>query len=93
MATEDTRFAAVQALIENGKIHSFRAIFDIIPKSFMAAELSQNYRTFTAKLENLRKFTIGDLDDMGKIMGVSPIRLSELLMSELPKRKVKGAGA
>jgi hypothetical protein len=86
---KEARFEAAKAYIESGKMRTFRAIFDIIPKYIMAEAMGMNYQTFQKKVGDLRKFTMGDIQDIGIILDTSPHTLFHLLDAEIPKRKTR----
>ncbi len=81
--TTDKRYTAVQGVIETGKINRFREIFDILPKSVMAQDLGQNYRSFVGKVGSPERFTMKDVINMGRLIDVAPSKLVELILSDV----------
>ena len=44
-----TTYTAAQTMITGGKLKAFKDLFEIVPKTVMAEDLGQNYRTFSRK--------------------------------------------
>ena len=85
MAT-DPRFEAAKALIETGKLLKFNDLFEIIPKSVMAEEMGHSYSSFASKLENPRRWTLGNIADMATILNIPADELANVLFRSLNRR-------
>jgi hypothetical protein len=86
---KDERYIAVQSLIETDKILSLKDIFIFIPKTILARDLKQNYRTFAGKVENAHRFTIKDITWMAYWIDVPPSKLFELALKDMYEKKKK----
>jgi hypothetical protein len=82
----DPRFEAAKALIETGKLLRFNDLFEIIPKSVMADEIGHSYASFVAKMENPRRWTLGNVADMATILGIPAEDLANVIFRSLKKR-------
>ncbi|HTJ15106.1 MAG TPA: hypothetical protein VL547_23880 [Dinghuibacter sp.] len=88
MAT-DPRFEAAKALIETGKLIKFNDLFEIIPKSVMAEEISHSYASFVAKMENPQRWTLGNVSDMATVIGIPADELAKVIFRSIKRRPNK----
>lgn len=79
----DPRFEAVKALIENGRITRFRDIFEIVPKSVVAEGMGHSYASFAAKMDNPKRFTIGNVVDMAALFDCAREGMFRLIEAEV----------
>jgi hypothetical protein len=71
MRTEETdKYRAVIELFELGRVSGFENIFRLVKPSVVAKDLGVNYDTFRKKVDNPGKFTMKDMCEMSKLMGV-----------------------
>jgi hypothetical protein len=71
-------------MITGGKLKAFKDLFEIVPKTVMAEDLGQNYRTFAQKVTAPGKFTMADVAGMGRLIGVEPSKLVDLIIPDVP---------
>lgn len=85
----DKRYQTVKKLLTAGLLHSFREIFDIVPKSVMAADLGMNNTRFSKHIYRVQDFTLSDTFRMAKILDVDERALLLLIYEQHQKdRKI-----
>ncbi|TDW96896.1 hypothetical protein [Dinghuibacter silviterrae] len=87
---KDNRYLAVQSILEREKSIKFNELFDIIPRTVVASDMAQDYRTFAGKVRNPESFTIAELASLSRLFEVDPHKLLELILPHvrLPKKKL-----
>lgn len=84
---KDERYTAVQSLIETGKIQKFGDIFKYLPKTVLARDLKQNYRSVVGKINNPHRFTVQDITRMADLIEITPAKLFDTIIAALPAKK------
>jgi hypothetical protein len=82
----DKRYNAAQSLMEGKRIQRFKDIFEYIPKSIVARDLSLNYRSFISKVNAPNRFTVKDIARMADLIEVPYVQLFEIIIADLPAK-------
>jgi hypothetical protein len=87
---KDNRYKAVKAMIETNGFKSFKDIFEIIPRSIVAADLGIHYNRFIDKVSKPGEFSLRDLVTLAKLIETPPMKLIELALNNIEVKKRKG---
>jgi plasmid maintenance system antidote protein VapI len=68
---KDMRYESVKAMIESGRIHEFRQIFNYLPKSILAHDLGTNNNRMTRLINHVEQFTLEDLFRISNLLDVN----------------------
>jgi len=92
---KDKLYTTVGHLITDGRIKNFREIFDVLPKSVLAADLGINNTRFEKMRNNLPLFRLKDLFRIAELFEVGENELLTLVYNqyiidkEAKKKKLK----
>jgi len=84
--SNETRYQAVKAYIESGKMKSFTEIFDITTKNAIIQDSGINYVRITNKINNPEKFTVKDIIVIARLIGIESAKLYELIAAAAEKK-------
>lgn len=84
---QDSRVKIVKQLIEEGKFQEMEGIFLYVTKTEIAGALGINYTRFLRLVKSPGQFRYNEVVALGKLLHVSPRLLSDLIHSQLEKRK------
>ena len=71
---KDTRYIAVKALIETGRITTFADIFEYIPRKTVYIDLGINYTRFTKLIEHPGGLTITEIKTLSGLFEIEVIQ-------------------
>ena len=81
----DKRYQIVKKLLTAGYLHSFREIFDVIPKSVMAADLGTNNERFTKLMYRVQDFALSDMLRIAQLLDVDEKQIILLIYDQYQK--------
>lgn len=81
----DHRYKYVRSVWQAGDLHSFAEIFNIIPRSVVAADLHLNYERFTKKVIKPETLAYRDIQCLAQLTGIDFRKLSELVIQAIEK--------
>ena len=84
---KDNRYKGVKAMLETSGFKSFIDIFEIIPRSVVAADLGIHYNRFLVKIEKPVEFSLKELVTLSQLIETAPLKIVELALSKNEKRK------
>jgi hypothetical protein len=84
--SNETKYQAVKAYIESGKMKSFTEIFDITTKNAIIKDSGINYVRITNKINNPEKFTVKDIIIIARLIGIESAKLYELIAAAAEKK-------
>ena len=79
---KDKRYITVGHLITDGRIKSFREIFDVLPKSVLAADLWMNNAHFEKLRNNISLFRLRDLFRIADLLEVDEKEVLNLIYNQ-----------
>jgi hypothetical protein len=80
---KDPRYKALKILIEAGYIEYIKDIFTHIPKSIIRADIGTNTARMTRLISDPSEFTIKELYKIASLINVDPIRIVNLVHSQI----------
>jgi len=86
MAKKD-HYKAVKVLIETGNIVVFREIFNHVPRTTVANDLGIYYSKFKTYLEQVDRFSIRELYQLARLIGVEGRNIVQLAVEQIEKDK------
>lgn len=84
MAKKDD-YKVVKVLIETGHITEFRQIFDHVYKTTVANDLGIYYNRFKDLLEHVDRFSIQELYQLGRVIGIDGRKMVQLALDQFEK--------
>lgn len=84
----DKRYKVVKVMIENGVVSEFKDIFDYIPKSIVANDLSTNYNRLIRLMDNVEEFTFEEIFRLAEFCEVDRLVLVKLLCRQYESEKI-----
>ncbi|HTJ14416.1 MAG TPA: hypothetical protein VL547_20400 [Dinghuibacter sp.] len=81
----DHRYKYVRSVWQAGDLNSFAEIFNIIPRSVVAADLHLNYERFTKKVLKPDTLAYRDVLNLAQLTGIDFRKLSELVIRDVEK--------
>ncbi len=89
--SKDKRYITVGHLIKDGRITCFQEIFNILPKSVMAADLWMNNTRFEKVRNNVTLFKVKELFRIASLFEVSEMETFALVYNQyVTDKKEKG---
>lgn len=85
---KDDRYVAVQSMFESGKIQKFSDIFKVLPKTILARDMGQNYRTFVAKIASPDRFTVGEIRKIARLIDVTYAQMFESIITDIEQKRI-----
>jgi hypothetical protein len=79
----DHRYKYVRSIWLAGDLTSFAEIFNIIPRSVVAADLHLNYERFTKKVLRPETLAYRDIQNLSRLTGIEFKKLSELVIKDI----------
>ncbi|TDW97153.1 hypothetical protein EDB95_4995 [Dinghuibacter silviterrae] len=89
MEDKDPRYSYVRSVWKAGDLKSFDEIFRIVPKSIIATDLHLNYERFSTKVQNLRKLSLREIENLSILIGIPFRALLELVLSGIASANPK----
>lgn len=86
---KDSRYKAIKAMLESESFRTFKEVFEIIPKSVVAADLGIHYNRFVSRINKPEEFSIKELIMFSELIGTNPSVLFNLAMKDIDSRKKK----
>lgn len=86
MAKKDD-YKAVKVLIETGNIVEFREIFNHASRTAIAGDLGIYYTKFKQLIDHVDRFTIQDLYQLARLIGVDGKKMVQLAVDQVEKDK------
>lgn len=83
----DARYKAVKILIESGYIDNFVGIFSYLPKSVLGSDIGINNNRLTRLIGRPEQFSIQELNSIAALMGVEPLKIINLIYSQIEINK------
>lgn len=83
----DRRYSYVRAVYHQGELNSFTAIFEIIPKGVVAADLGLNPHVFAEKIASLWDLSFRVIVSIAERTGLTADTLAGLVLKELEARR------
>lgn len=89
--TKDSRYKAIKAMLEADNFKSFKDLFEIIPRSVVAADLGIHYNRFVQRINNPEDFSLREIIMFSGLIGTNPSALFNLALKdvELRKKRIK----
>lgn len=88
---EDNRYETVNLLIANNKIPAFRDIFDHIPITVVAKDMSTNFLRMRGMVDDPTRLSVAEIIRLADFFEVDMKVLTELIFKQLEKEgKLKG---
>jgi len=84
----DHRYATVGYLIKNGRITCFRQMFNILPKSVMAADLHMNNLRFGKLMHKVSLFRVKDLFRIAQLLDIHELEILNLIYQQYKEDKI-----
>ena len=84
---KDSRYKAIKAMLEADNFKSFKDLFEIIPRSVVAADLGIHYNRFVQRINNPEDFSLRELIILSGLIGTTPPVLFNLVMKDIESRK------
>ncbi len=85
--TKDPRYKTLKVMIETGNIPSLEEIFNIVPKTVVAADLGINYTRFLARVSKPAEFTLDELIRLAKLIEVDNKTFVNLILTDIENKK------
>lgn len=86
---KDHRYNLIRPMIDSGDIVSFNDIFNYIPKTIVAKDLGKKVDRFSALMNKVEGFTIGELYTIAKFCNISESQIYQLIEKEYYRSKSK----
>lgn len=74
-------------MINEGKIHSFKDIFQFIPKSIVATDLGKKVVRFSQLMENVEQFTLQELFMLARFFELDEDTMLRLVRTQYAQKK------
>ncbi len=84
---KDLRYKTLRVMIETGNTQSLVEVFNIIPKTVIAADLGINYTRFLSRLRKPDEFTLNELIRLASLIEVENKVLLNLVLAEIEGKK------
>jgi len=75
---QDVRYQHVKSIWMSGDLKSFSKIFEIVPKSVVAADLGLHYNSFIRRMSRPDQFLLVDMVGLSDLTGIPIPALIEL---------------
>ena len=82
MVNRDRRYDVISTLFKDGKIRTFKDIFEFVPKTVVATNMGKKVDRFTRLMNRVEKFTLEDLFQIGKLCDLEEPQMIQLVMKE-----------
>lgn len=84
---EDPRYIAAKRMVEKGDITAFNQLFNIIPKSIVAADMGTQNVRFTMLMNHVERFTLQELFALGNFFELNEREIFELAYTQYMEQK------
>ncbi len=85
---KDQRYKTLKVMIDTGNISALEDIFNIIPKTVVAADLGINYSRFLTRLTKPAEFTLDELMRLATFIEIDSKTIIHLVLADIEKKKV-----
>ena len=82
MSSRDRRYSVVKLFYDQGKIQTFKDIFEFIPKSVVAKDLGKKVDRFTVLINKVEKFKVEELFRIGRFCSLDEDAIMNLVLKE-----------
>ena len=86
---KDNRYKAIKAMLDTNSFKSFKEVFQIIPKSVVAADLGIQYNRFVKRINKPEDFSLNELIILSNLIEIKPSILIDLAMKDIEEKKKK----
>jgi hypothetical protein len=85
--TKDPRYKTLKIMVETGNIKAFEEMFNVVPKTVVAADLGINYGRFLDKLNNLQDFSLKELFKLADFIEVDNKAVVNIVLNDVERKK------
>lgn len=86
MPERDIRYTVIKPLYVEGKLKTFMEIFKYVPRTVVAGDLGKKVARFSAQLNHLENFDLGDLFLIGNLCNLTRTQMLKLMTMEFAIR-------
>ena len=79
---KDKRYTTINKLINANCIHSFREIFDTLPKSIVARDLGMNNLRFSRLIHNVDQLFLSDIFRIAALLEIKEELMIEMVYAQ-----------
>ncbi|HEY8893872.1 MAG TPA: hypothetical protein VIM79_03625 [Niastella sp.] len=79
---KDPRYGTVKVLIEGGYVHTFRDMFQHLPKSVLGFSMGINNTRITRLIDHPDQFTIKEIDRIAALLDIDPWKIIKLVYAQ-----------
>ncbi len=83
---KDPRYKTLKVMLETGNVHTLEEVFNIVPKTVVAADLGINYTRFLARLKKPGGFTLDELLRLAVLSEIDNKTLISLVIADIEKK-------
>lgn len=84
---KDIRYKTLKVMIETGNTSSLEELFNVVPKTVVAADLGINYSRFQSRVNKPAEFTLEELIRLASFIETDSLNLIKLALADLEKKK------